>query len=39
MNQGQTIFSLIIDYATKHRFDHCVKKYRGNYKLQSFTCC
>lgn len=38
MNQGQTIFSQIMDYIPKYSFDSCVKKYRGNYKIQSFTC-
>ncbi|MCJ7554706.1 MAG: DUF4372 domain-containing protein [Ignavibacteriaceae bacterium] len=37
MNQGQTIFSQIISYVPKYSFDSCVKKYRGNYKVQSFT--
>ena len=38
MNQGQTIFAQIMNYIPKHRFDACVKKYQGNYKVQSFTC-
>lgn len=38
MNQGQTIFSQIMSYIPKYSFDSCVKKYRGNYKVQSFTC-
>ena len=38
MNQGQTIFSQIMSYVPKYSFDNCVKKYRGNYKVQSFTC-
>jgi hypothetical protein len=38
VNQGQTIFSQIMDYIPKYSFDSCVKKYRGNYKVQSFTC-
>lgn len=38
MNQGQTIFSQIMDYIPKYSFDSCVKKYRGNYKVLSFTC-
>lgn len=38
MNQGQTIFSQIMSYVPKYSFDSCVKKYRGNYKVQSFTC-
>ena len=38
MNQGQTIFSQIMSYIPKHNFNCCVEKYRGNYKVQSFTC-
>jgi len=38
VNQGQTIFSQIMNYIPKHSFNHCVEKYRGNYKVQSFTC-
>ena len=38
MNQGQTIFAQIMSYLPKYNFDCCVKKYRGNYKVQSFTC-
>ena len=38
MNQGQTIFSQIMEYVSKYSFDSCVKKYRGNHKVQSFTC-
>lgn len=38
MNQGQTIFAQIMSYIPKHRFDCCVKKYRGHYKVQSFSC-
>lgn len=38
MNQGQTIFSQIMSFIPKHRFQICVEKYKGNYKVQSFTC-
>lgn len=38
MNQGQTIFAQIMSYIPKHRFESCVKKYRGHYKVQSFSC-
>lgn len=37
MNQGQTIFAQIMSYMPRHKFDRCVKKYRGSYKVQSFT--
>jgi len=26
MNQGQTIFSQIMNYIPKHKFDFCIKK-------------
>jgi len=38
VNQGQTLFSQIMIYIPKHRFDALVKKYKGDYKVQSFTC-
>lgn len=38
MNQGSTIFSQVMNFIPKTSFDSCVKKYRGNYKVQSFTC-
>jgi hypothetical protein len=27
-----------MSYIPKHSFNYCVEKYRGNYKVQSFTC-
>ena len=38
MNQGQTVFSQIMDYLLKHSFRNCVNIYNGNYKVRSFTC-
>ena len=38
MNQGQTIFAQIMNYIPKYKFYYCVKRYRGSYKVQSFTC-
>lgn len=38
MNQGQTIFAQIMSHIPKNKFDRCVRKYRGNYKIQSFSC-
>lgn len=38
MNQGQTIFAQIMSHIQKHKFDCYVRKYRGSYKVQSFTC-
>ena len=38
MNTGRTIFSQIMDYLPLHEFRKCVKRYRGHYKVQSFSC-
>ena len=38
MNQGQTIFSQIMDFVPMYEFRKCVQRYRGNYKVQSFSC-
>ncbi|MEW6654826.1 MAG: IS4 family transposase [Bacteroidota bacterium] len=38
MNQGQTVFTQIMSYLPKHSFRKCVNKYKGNYKIRSFSC-
>lgn len=38
MNSGQTVFSQLISYLPIKSFRRCVNKYRGNYKVQSFSC-
>ena len=38
MYTGQMIFSQIIDFLPQHEFRKCVQRYRGNYKVQKFSC-
>jgi len=38
MNTGKTIFSQIMDFLPMNDFRRCVKRYRGNYKVKSFSC-
>jgi Domain of unknown function (DUF4372)/Transposase DDE domain len=38
MNSGQTIFSQLMDVAPRYEFRLCVERYRGDYKVQSFSC-
>jgi hypothetical protein len=38
MNTGRTIFSQIMDFLPLYEFRKCVKRYRGNYKVKSFSC-
>src|SRR4051794_20094577 len=38
MNSGKTIFSQLIDFLPSNEFRLCVERYRGDYKLKSFSC-
>jgi len=38
MNQGKTVLSQILDFVSKYEFDKCVKKYKGDYRVRTFTC-
>jgi hypothetical protein len=38
MNQGQTIFSQVIDFLPKKKFCQCINRYHGNHRTRSFTC-
>ena len=38
MNQGQTIFSQVIDFLQWKKFRQCVNRYNGNHRIRSFTC-
>ncbi len=38
MDQGQYIFSQIMNFLPKKKFDRCVDLYGGNYRMRSFSC-
>ena len=38
MNTGRTIFSQVMDSLPLSEFRKCVQRYRGDYKVQSFSC-
>ena len=38
MNRGRTIFAQLMDLLPLAEFRRCVERYRGNYKVQSFSC-
>jgi len=38
MNSGRPVFAQIMDYLPRKQFRKCVRRYRGNYKVQSFSC-
>ena len=38
MNIGKTVFSQLMAFLPMHEFRRCVKRYRGNYKIKTFSC-
>ena len=38
MNNGQIVFSQIMDYFPQRRFKSCVDRYRGDRRVKTFTC-
>lgn len=38
MYAGRTVFSQLMDFAPMYEFGKCVKRYRGNHKVKTFTC-
>jgi transposase len=38
MNSGRTIFAQLMDLLPLAEFGRCVDRYRGDYKVQSFSC-
>ena len=38
MFTGSTIFSQLLDFLPWRRFQTCVDRYSGNYKVKAFTC-
>jgi len=38
MNSGRLVFSQVMDFLPQKQFRKCVERYRGNYKVQSFSC-
>lgn len=38
MNVGQTVFSQLMEFVPRYEFRLCVDRYRGDYKVQTFSC-
>jgi len=38
MNSGKTIFSQLMEFLPSYEFRQCVNRYRGHYKIKSFSC-
>jgi hypothetical protein len=37
MNEGRTVFAQLMDELPKYEFDKCVRRYRGDHRVRSFT--
>ena len=38
MYQGQTVFSQVLGFLSHKKFNQCVNRYEGNYRVHTFTC-
>lgn len=38
MHTGQYIFSQLIEFLSEYEFNKCVRRYRGNHRVRTFTC-
>ena len=38
MHEGKLIFSQLMDFVPWRRFQTCVTRYRGDYKVKTYTC-
>ena len=38
MHTGRFVFSQLMDFVPMHEFRKCVHRYRGNYKVRTFSC-
>ena len=38
MNLGRPVFSQVMDFLPLREFRKCVRRYRGNHKVKSFSC-
>jgi len=38
MHAGRLVFSQLLDFLPKKQFDRCVRRYRGNHRVKTFSC-
>ena len=38
MNRGTSVFSQLMQFIPHEEFQKCVARYRGNYKVKTFSC-
>ena len=38
MKKGSTVFAEVLNFLPMHQFRRCIGRYKGNYRIRSFTC-
>jgi hypothetical protein len=38
MNEGRYVFSQLMDLVDPNAFNRCVERYKGNYRVRTFSC-
>jgi hypothetical protein len=38
MHVGKLVFSQLMEFLPWRRFDTCVRRYRGDYKIKTYPC-
>ena len=38
MNPGSTVFAQLMSHASRFTLDRCIRRYRGNHRVRSFSC-
>jgi hypothetical protein len=38
MHSGKLVFAQLMEFFSRHDFDKCVRRYRGNYRTRDFSC-
>ena len=38
MHSGKLVFVQLMEFFSRHDFDKCVRRYRGNYRTRDFSC-
>jgi hypothetical protein len=38
MHQGRFIFSQLMEFLPRYEFNKCIRRYRGNHRIRTFSC-
>ncbi|MBI2423437.1 MAG: DUF4372 domain-containing protein, partial [Candidatus Hydrogenedentes bacterium] len=38
MHEGRFIFSQLMDFLPTYEYNKCVRRYRGNHRVRTFSC-